>query len=280
VVRYERLDLVTTDSAARPPLDASRLSADNAALPPGLTVEVVPEAPSTNAVVAQRAKDGAPDGLVVVADHQSAGRGRLDRTWETPPGTAVTFSMLLRPQSPTRTWPWLPLLAGYAVDKALKARGLDAGVKWPNDVLVGDKKVAGILVERVDTPDGPAAVLGIGVNTGLTADELPVPTATSLQLEAGEPADRTDVLLELLTSLRETYDAWEMGEDAGGMRLMESYAAACVTVGREVRVELPDGTTLEGTAVEIDPGGRLVVEHGSDRTPVAAGDVVHVKALA
>lgn len=271
---------MTTDSAARPLLDTARLSGDNPALPPGLSVEVVESAPSTNAVVAERARAGAPDGLVLVADHQSAGRGRLDRTWETPPGTAVTFSMLLRPTSPTRTWPWLPLLAGYAVDKALKARGLDAGVKWPNDVLLGDLKVAGILVERVETPDGPAAVVGIGLNTGLTAEELPVPTATSIELASGAPVDRTEVLLEVLTALRETYDAWEMGEDAGGMRLFESYSAACVTVGRDVRVELPDGGTLEGRAVEIDPAGRLVVESADGRTAVAAGDVVHVKALA
>ncbi len=271
---------MTTDPAARPPLDPSRLSGDNPALMPGLVVEVLDSAPSTNAVVAERARDGAADGLVVVADHQTDGRGRLDRTWDTPAGTAVTFSMLVRPQSPTRAWPWLPLLAGYAVDKALKARGLDAGVKWPNDVLVGEKKVAGILVERVETPDGPAAVVGIGVNTGLTADELPVPTATSLEIETGQPVDRTDVLVEVLTSLRETYDAWEAGEDAGGMRLAESYSAACVTVGRDVRVELPDGSAIEGRAVEIDPGGRLVVDGPDGRTPVAAGDVVHVKALA
>jgi BirA family biotin operon repressor/biotin-[acetyl-CoA-carboxylase] ligase len=247
---------------------------------PDLTVEVLESAPSTNAVAAERARDGAPDGLVIVADHQTAGRGRLDRTWETPAGTAVTFSIVLRPQSPTRAWPWLPLMAGYAVDKALQARGLDAGVKWPNDVLVGDKKVAGILVERVETPDGPAAVVGVGVNTGLTADELPVPTATSLELETGQPVDRTDVLIEVLTSLREAYSAWEAGEDAGGQRLAESYTAACVTVGRDVRVELPDGSALEGRAVEIDPGGRLVVEGANGRTAVAAGDVLHVKALA
>jgi BirA family biotin operon repressor/biotin-[acetyl-CoA-carboxylase] ligase len=271
---------VTTDPAARPPLDHTRLSGDNPALMPDLVVEVLESAPSTNLVAAERAREGAPDGLVVVADHQTAGRGRLYRTWETPAGSAVTFSMLLRPQSPTRAWPWLPLLAGYAVDKALKGHGLDAGVKWPNDVLVGDKKVAGVLVERIETPDGPAAVVGVGINTGLTADELPVPAATSLELETGQPVDRTDVLIEVLNALREAYTAWEAGEDAGGQRLAESYSAACLTVGRDVHVELPDGSVLEGRAVEIDPGGRLVVEGPGGRTPVAAGDVVHVKAVA
>jgi BirA family transcriptional regulator, biotin operon repressor / biotin---[acetyl-CoA-carboxylase] ligase len=269
---------VTTDSAARPPLDTARLGADNPELMPDLVVEVVDTLPSTNHAVAERARaGGAPDGLVVVADHQSDGRGRLDRTWETTPGTAVTFAMLLRPEAPTRSWPWLPLIVGYAVDKVLKARGLDAGVKWPNDVLVGEKKVAGILVERLETPDGPAAVVGVGLNVAQTADELPVPEATSLELETGAPVDRTDVLVEVLNAVREAIDAWEIGGDLNNMRVHESYAAACVTLGRQVRVELPDGTTLEGLALEIDPAGQLVVEVEGRRHPVAAGDVVHVR---
>lgn len=268
---------MTTDSAARPPLDQARLGGDNPELMPDLTVEVADVLGSTNQAAAERALAGAPDGLVVVADHQTAGRGRVDRTWETPAGTAVTFSILLRPGTPTRSWPWLPLLTGYAVDKALQGHGLAAGVKWPNDVLIGEKKVAGILVERIETPDGPAAVIGVGINVGQTAEELPVPTATSLELELGRPVDRTDVLVEVLTAIREAVDAWELGGDRGGLRLYESYAAACVTVGRQVRVELPDGTALEGLALEIDPTGQLVVESGGRRHPVAAGDVVHVR---
>ena len=222
---------MTTDSAARPPLDKSRLGSDNPELMPDLTVEVTAVLASTNAEVSRRAQEGAPDGLVVVADHQTAGRGRLDRTWETPPGTAVTFSILLRPETPTRSWPWLPLLTGYAVDKAMKAAGIQAGVKWPNDVIVGDKKVAGILVERIDTPDGPAAVVGVGINVGLTVDQLPVPTATSLEIELGRPVDRTDVLVEVLNAIREAVDAWELGGDQSGMRLHASYAAACFRGG-------------------------------------------------
>lgn len=271
--------LVTTDPTARPPLDRTRLSGDNPELVPDLAVEVVESVGSTNAAVTERALAGAADGLVIVAEHQTAGRGRLDRTWVTPAGGALTFSMLLRPTTPTRAWPWLPLLTGYAVDKALKARGLDAGVKWPNDVLIGEKKVAGILVERLDTPTGPAAVVGVGINVGLTADELPVPTATSIGLELGAPVDRTDVLVEVLNAIREAFDAWEAGGDLNGMRLAESYAAACVTVGRRVRVDLPGGTVLEGLAVEIDPTGQLVVEADGVRHPVAAGDVVHVRSV-
>jgi len=264
---------VTTDSAARPPLDGVRLSS----LLPDLTVEVFGTLASTNATAVQRAVAAAPHGLVIVADHQMSGRGRLDRTWETPPGTAVTFSLLLRPETATRSWPWLPLLAGYAVDRVIQSLGLDAGVKWPNDVLIADRKVAGILVERIDTPVGPAAVVGVGINVGLAADRLPVPTATSLEIELGVPVDRTGVLVEVLNSIREAYESWEFDGRVDGRPLAESYAAACVTVGRQVRVDLPDGSALEGRAVGIDPTGRLVVDRQGQRHAVAAGDVIHVR---
>ncbi|MGA8258239.1 MAG: biotin--[acetyl-CoA-carboxylase] ligase [Nocardioides sp.] len=270
---------MTSEPSERPPLDKLRLTGANPGLMPDLMVEVFDALPSTNPVAVERALSGGADGLVVVADHQTAGRGRLDRTWETVPGTALTFSMVLRPQTPTRAWPWLPLLTGYAVDKVLKARGVAAGVKWPNDVLIEEKKVAGILVERIETPTGPAAVVGVGINVSLTADELPVPTATSLEIELGHPVDRTDLLVEVLNGIREAYVAWEAGGDLSGMRLADSYEAACVTIGQRVRVDLPDKSVLEGTAVEIDPTGQLVVEHDGARTPVSAGDVVHVRPL-
>jgi BirA family biotin operon repressor/biotin-[acetyl-CoA-carboxylase] ligase len=270
---------VTAQPGPRPPLDEARIAAGER---PGLAVEVVAEALSTNALVSERARQGAPDGLVVAAEHQTAGRGRLDRTWETPAGAALTFSMLLRPTVPTQAWPWLPLLTGYAAAQALTARGYAAGVKWPNDVLIGERKVAGILVERVDTPDGPAAVVGVGLNTAMTAEELPVPTATSLSLESGpaEPPDRTEVLLDLLAAIRDAYDAWQAGGDVAAQRLAESYASACVTVGRQVRVDLPDGSVVEGRAVSVDASGRLVVEAADGRREIGAGDVVHVRSVA
>jgi len=269
---------VTPHPAARPPLDKARLAA-NPDLVAEVSIEVLDEAPSTNAVAVERAQAGAPEGLVVLADHQTAGRGRLDRSWETPPGTAVTFSLLLRPTAPTRSWPWLPLLTGYAVDKALKARGLAAGVKWPNDVLIGERKVAGILVERIETPDGPAAVVGVGLNTSMTEAELPVPHATSLSIESGEEPDRIEVFFEVLASIREAYDAWQAGGDLNGMRLAESYTKACVTVGKDVRVDLPDGSVLEGRAVDIDPAGQLVVRTTEGDRHIGAGDVLHVRRL-
>jgi BirA family biotin operon repressor/biotin-[acetyl-CoA-carboxylase] ligase len=253
----------------RPSLDVDRLAAG----PPALAVEVVDEAPSTNALVAGRARAGAAEGLVVVAEHQTAGRGRLDRTWETPARAALTFSVLLRPQVTPERWPWLPLLTGYAVARALREAGFEPALKWPNDVLLEDGKVAGILVERVDTPDGPAAVVGVGLNVSTTPEELPVETATSLAIAAGTAPDRTDTLLAMLAALQEEYDAWQGG---GAEALRSAYLSACTTLGREVRVDLPGGGVLTGRATGVDAGGRLTLVTADGEKAVGAGDVVHV----
>jgi BirA family biotin operon repressor/biotin-[acetyl-CoA-carboxylase] ligase len=257
---------VSPDADPRPPLDADRLAP--------LDVVVLPDTPSTNLLVAERARAGAPEWLVVATEHQTAGRGRLDRTWETPSRVALTFSTLLRPDAPAAAWPWLPLLAGVAVVEALREHDVAAGLKWPNDVMLtgpaGEAKVAGILVERVDTPTGPAAVLGIGLNVHQDVGELPVATATSVRLQTGRDLDRTALLESLLDRLRSGYAAWSAG---GGAALRPAYVEACVTIGREVRVGLPGGGELTGRATDLDAGGRLVVAG----TPVAAGDVVHVR---
>lgn len=263
-----------TDLSRRPALDRAAL----AALAPDLVVEVLDTTTSTNAVAAERARDGAPEGLVVVAEHQTAGRGRLNRTWETPARSALTFSMVLRPDVAPADWPWLPLLTGHVVAKTLRAAGYAAGVKWPNDVLIGDQKIAGILLERVESDAGPAAVVGVGLNVSLTAEELPVPTGTSLLLASGAAPDRTALLVSLLGSLREAYDAWQAGGADATARLRSSYVASCVTIGREVRVEMPSGEPLTGTAAGVDATGRLVVAGASGETVVGAGDVVHVRA--
>ena len=270
---------VTFPSMRRSSLEPAPL----AALAPDLVVEVLDTTTSTNAVAADRARAGAPEGLVVVAEHQTAARGRLDRTWESPPRSSAVFSMVLRPTVPLASWPWLPLLTGHALGKALRAEGYDVGVKWPNDLLIArpdgqGKKIAGILVERVETPGGPAAVVGVGLNVSLTEAELPVPTATSLAIESGVEPDRTALLVTLLRSLREAYDVWQAGGEEATARLRASYAAACVTVGRDVRVELPGGAALTGRATGVDPGGRLIVTGPAGETVVGAGDVVHVRA--
>ncbi len=226
---------------------------------------------STNAAAA-----AAPEpGRVVVADHQTAGRGRLDRGWETPAGVALTFSAVVDPGLPDAHWPWLPLLAGVAVAGAVRrATGLVTSLKWPNDVLVADRKLAGILVERVVGSSGPVAVVGIGVNVHQT--ELPVPHATSLALE-GAAVDRADLLTAVLAGISGELAGWRAaGGDPAGLRA--SYTAACGTLGRDVRVLMPGGRTVEGRAEDVDEVGRLVVREARGGTrALTAGDVVHLR---
>lgn len=280
------------------PLDRSTL-ADDLLTAAGLwrRVDVVATTGSTNADLAAAARAGAESGTVLVADHQSAGRGRLGRTWTAPPGSGVAISVLLRPEVALDRWTWLPLLAGLAVSDALRqTTGLPADVKWPNDVLVGDRKLCGVLAERVETPDGPAVVLGMGINVHLGADELPVPTATSVDLAradlgvAGVPVSRTAVVSGVLRCLERDVRRWEKvaalqepgsedgsGDGAGGDALATAYRERCTTLGREVRVSLSDGVVLEGTARDVDAAGRLVLETAEGTRVLGAGDVVHLR---
>jgi len=261
---------MTEDSVRRPPLDVARLT--DAPWP----VEILAEAGSTNALLSDRARNGAAP-QVLATEHQTAGRGRLGRTWETPDRAALTFSLLLRPTMEAQRWPWLPLYAGLAVADALPSTAQPAGrvdLKWPNDVLVDDLKLAGILVERVDTPTGAAAIVGIGINVSTTREELPVEMATSLAL-AGIEVDRTDLFRGVLDSLQRGYDAWLA---AGDEWLRGRYTERCATIGREVRVALPGDVELTGRATGIDGSGRLLVESAAGEVAVGAGDVVHVRA--
>ena len=257
----------------RPPVDA-------AAVVPGWRLEVLTESPSTNADVARRASSGEPAGLVLVAEHQTAGRGRLDRVWVTPPRVALTFSLLLAPDAvPLSRWSWLPLLSGLAVVEGVgRAAGVDAVLKWPNDVLVGEQKVAGVLVERVERSgqggSRAVAVVGVGLNVSATRAELPVASATSLALAGATSLDRTALLVAVLDAFSRRYDAWQA---AGGRGLRPSYERACSTLGRRVRVQLPAGGTLTGTAVGVDDDGRLRVDDGARVHVLGAGDVVHVR---
>jgi BirA family biotin operon repressor/biotin-[acetyl-CoA-carboxylase] ligase len=258
---------MTESPAPRPPLDLDRLAA-----PTGWHVELVDATPSTNALAAERARAGAEPGLVVVTEHQTAGRGRLDRVWETPARSSLTFSVLLQPHVPPADWSWLPLLTGYAVQAALADRLPDVALKWPNDVLVEDRKVCGILVERIETDRGPMAVVGIGINVDQTIDELPVALATSVSLETGEPVERTGLLGQVLGSL---HGLQGLLDDTAALR--RAYADVCSTLGRTVDVHLPSGDVRRGEALDIDASGALVVGTGDGAFTVAAGDVVHVR---
>lgn len=251
------------DDLDRPPLRAAALTRALAA--DGWRVEVLAESPSTNAVVADRARSGEPAGLVVVAEWQTAGRGRLDRAWVSPARAGLTFSVLLRPAEPVASWPWLPLLAGVAVARAVRRRtDLAAVLKWPNDVLLADRKVCGILAEVAGQG---ALVIGIGLNVTTTLDELPHPGATSLLLAGARTPDRDTLLRAVLRELTSV-----LAEPAAARR---DYRLLCATVGSLVRLELPAGGPVTGLGQGIDEHGRLVV----DGIAYGAGDVVHLRPL-
>jgi BirA family biotin operon repressor/biotin-[acetyl-CoA-carboxylase] ligase len=277
----------TSTSAAladRVPLSAAALSA--ALTGPGRLwrdVTVRAETGSTNSDLLAAARAGAPEGTVLAAEVQTAGRGRLDRRWTCPPRAALSFSVLLRPDGvPAVARGWIPLLAGVAVAAGLRAQaGLDARLKWPNDVLVGGAKIAGILAEQA----GDAIVLGIGINVTTRRDELPVRRATSVVL-AGAAPDREQLLVAVLGELETWYRRWVAAVAAGTERagpggdpagLRAEYLRLSATVGQQVRVSMPGGKLVTGRAVDVDATGRLVVETASGTVPVSAGDVVHVR---
>lgn len=237
---------------------------------------------STNADLAALARAGrAAPGAVLTTDDQQAGRGRRDRTWTTPPRSSVAVSVLLQPRDvPRSAWTWLPLVVGVGVvDALVRVAGLDARLKWPNDVLVGDLKICGVLAEVVETPDGPAVVAGIGLNVSQSAEELPVPTATSLAVAGAATTDRDTVLRAVLRGVAARYDAWTQADgDPRRSSVGAAYRERCATIGQQVRVELPGEQVLTGEAEGVDDEGRLLVRaHSGDVRALAAGDVVHVR---
>ena len=307
------MDSLPGDEDDRPVLDAARLSGALASRP-GLwrEVRVVEETGSTNADLLAKARSGADEGLVLVAEAQTSGRGRMGRRWISPPRRALTFSVLLRPTVPAGLLGWAPLLAGVAVASALqRTAGVDARLKWPNDVLVDGAKIAGILAERW----GNAVVIGTGINVLQQRGELPVPTATSLLVAQGAgvaaaqaagagpaaaraaevrgagPAQRptagTDMrerlLAAVLDELARWYRAWldqPQPGDADGCGLRGEYLRRSGTVGTVVTVMLPGGQNLTGTAAGIDAAGRLEIRTPSGLVQVSAGDVVHLRGTA
>ncbi len=227
---------------------------------------------STNADAVAAARTGAAEGLVVIAERQVAGRGRLGRVWESPAGAGVMVSVLLRPTVPVSRYGWLPLLAGVALARGVhRLTGLETRLKWPNDLLVDDRKCAGILAEGVP---GGGVVVGIGLNVTLRADELPRPDATSLALAGAAQLDRQALLVGILDEFAGWYQRWQAcGGDPEGSGLRAAYQGICATIGRTVTVSLPGAEVLTGTATGVDGDGRLLV----DGRPVAAGDVIHVR---
>ncbi|MGE5828266.1 MAG: biotin--[acetyl-CoA-carboxylase] ligase [Micromonosporaceae bacterium] len=276
---------------SRPPLAVAPLR--RALVVPGgrwTDLQVVAETGSTNEDLVAAARAGAPAGRVLVAEQQSAGRGRLARTWLAPARAGLTFSVLLRPVVPAARLGWLPLLAGVALAEAVgRVAVVEAVLKWPNDLLVGVgdgtyAKCAGLLAEAVPAGgDATAVVLGIGLNVGQRADELPPASgglpATSLAVAGAGATDRDPLLRAVLRSLAAWLDRWEAaGGDPSASGVGPAYRSACRTLGAQVRLELPDGRVLTGLASDVDADGRLVlIGPNGAHHHLAAGDLTHLR---
>jgi BirA family biotin operon repressor/biotin-[acetyl-CoA-carboxylase] ligase len=282
---------MSDDKAALLSLDVTGVSAG--LIRPGSLwreVRAVAETGSSNADLLAAAGAGAAEGTVLVAEAQTAGRGRLGRRWASPPRAGLTFSVLLRPGGvPAALLGWLPLLAGVAAAASVRdVAAVDATLKWPNDVLAGERKLGGILAERT----GTAVVVGIGINVWQARADLPPDSpATSLVLaagagiagpeaDAGGPGLRERLLARLLDELECRYLSWRdqaSPGDAGACGLREEYVRRCATLGREVTVTMPGTEPVTGTATGVDGAGRLEVRTAAGLAAVTAGDVVHVR---
>jgi BirA family transcriptional regulator, biotin operon repressor / biotin---[acetyl-CoA-carboxylase] ligase len=242
-------------------------------------VHHIPEVTSTNDVALERLQAGEPAGLVVVADAQTAGRGRAGRGWidavqgsEGPGNLAVTATVPVRAQ---RAGGAVPLAAGLAVADAFRAAGASPTLKWPNDVLLDDRKACGILVERHDLPAGSVLLIGCGLDLDWRGVSRGGEVAgwTSLAESLGAAVDRGAVLGALLTHLDRRLHVLERDPAA----LLTAYRAACVTLDRPVRVVLPGGEERTGVARDLDADGHLVVATDDGTFVVRAGDVVHLR---
>ena len=235
-------------------------------------VKVVEETGSTQNDLTKEVRDGlASNGKVLVAENQTSGRGRLDRNFFAPPRSALLFSIFIAPKRPSRDWTWLPLLAGQAMAQAInQVCNFNSYqvplLKWPNDILLGGNKVGGILAEAISQI---GVVIGLGINVDIKPEELPVPTATSLEIAGWTQCDRSSLLIAFLKCFSNCLDRWESGDSA----LLREYQDISATIGKEVRIELPDGSILESKAVTIDQNGALILASG---VKVQAGDVIHV----
>jgi BirA family biotin operon repressor/biotin-[acetyl-CoA-carboxylase] ligase len=264
-----------TAEGPRPPLDVQALR--EGLDPFWRRLDVIDETGSTNADLVNRAVAGENiAGAVLLAEHQTAGRGRGGRKWSDVPRALITMSVGVSIEHvPAEAWGWVPLATGIAVVDAVAATsGLQVGLKWPNDVLAGDGKLAGILAE-VASPQ-PLIVVGIGLNVTLQPDEIAEPGATSL-LALGAVVDRNELVRSLLRELAARLGGWRDSRGAD-RSLMADYRARSLTIGSRVRAVLPGDREIVGDAASVDEQGRLLIDCADGQiVGVSAGDVVHLR---
>lgn len=229
------------------------------------------EVDSTNEEIKRRARTSSGQGLVAVADRQTLGKGRLGRRWESPKGMSIYLSVLLRPELAPSQVQCLTLASGLAVCNTINALGFSSKIKWPNDVIIGNKKLCGILTEMsVEDNAVSFAVVGIGINVNNSAFPQEIESkATSLYIESGEVCERSDIIAALLKQLELVYDEFIMG---GFQAIREEYASLCATIGREIKAELR-GRTIIGQAVDIAEDGSLIIKTDSGLEHISTGEV-------
>ena len=253
-------------TAPRAPLDQKAITATSSQY---WRVSVLDVTASTQDDLIEKVSNNlARSGDVIIANHQSAGRGRLDRKFLAPPSTALLFSLYLTPNIEMRRkeeWSFLPLLVGYSFAHTLKKLAADVSLKWPNDFMIGAKKVGGMISTL--QPDG--VVIGVGINISMSSQELPVANATSLALEGIAKLDRNLLLPILLNALEKDFDEWETGRD-----FVDEYSQHSSTLGSQVRIEISGRENVEAMAIAIDKSGQLHLDSG---LVVSVGDVLHLR---
>ncbi|CAN2216121.1 BirA Biotin-(acetyl-CoA carboxylase) ligase [Candidatus Nanopelagicaceae bacterium] len=205
-------------------------------------------------------------GEVIVAEFQSAGRGRLERTFDAAPNSALLFSFYISPKRSRSDWGFIAHLAALTIFEVISAGlPIKASLKWPNDILIGEKKVAGLLAQATD--DG--VIVGIGINVAMSAKESPVETATSLAISGSKELDRNVILAKFLNAFQSKFEEWDTGID-----FVDSYSQVCATLGREVQIEVSGRENRTGIAQSINKFGALLLADGFE---VNVGDVVHLR---
>ena len=254
-----------SNEVLRTPLDEAEI---NSKITPYWRVSVVELTGSTQNDLLQLVESkNALDGQVIVTEYQSSGRGRLDRTFEAPARSALLFSFYIKPRKERSEWGFIPLIAGLSLVRAITSTDtvMNVSLKWPNDLIINEKKCAGIIAQT--TNEG--IVLGIGLNVSMRSNELPVPSATSLAIEGSKISDRNVLLSHILNTFAELFESWEEGSD-----LLEEYASVSSTIGKNVRIEIPGGEILQASVTGISTTGELVLDDGRH---VSAGDVIHLR---
>jgi BirA family biotin operon repressor/biotin-[acetyl-CoA-carboxylase] ligase len=247
-----------------------------------VSINLVSETGSTNADMTAEAALGAPEGSVLIAQRQKAGRGRQGRSWLNADGSLLAMSWLMRPECDPQDWGLIPLLTGVAVLSEVKSLGVDASLKWPNDVLVGPRKLAGILCES-SLGSKPSVVVGVGLNIGWGSDRVPEEissVATSLGENCDEPPGPVELGRGILGRFEAIWQAWhgDHGQLVNTTEFLQSYVAECWTLQQaEITFLKPDGSKVRGQPIRIDSGGGLVLQTASGEQLMTAGEAHHLR---